>query len=46
VRHNETYVSEDKETLEVSVPGKIETVNVERPPELPEKLRAVSNAQP
>ena len=31
VRHNEIYVSEDKEALEVSVPGKIETVNVERP---------------
>ena len=43
VRHNETYVSEDKETLEVSVPGKIGTVNVERPAGLPEKLREVSN---
>ena len=46
VRHNETYVSEDKETIEVSVPGKIETVNVERPAGLPEKLRAVSNESP
>jgi mannose-6-phosphate isomerase-like protein (cupin superfamily) len=46
VRHNETYVSEDKETLEVSVPGKIETINVERPAGLPEKLREVSNEQP
>ena len=46
VRHNEIYASEDKETLEVSVPGKIGTVNVERPAHLPEKLRAVSNAQP
>ncbi len=46
VRHNEIYVSEDKEALEVSVPGKIETVNVERPAGLPEKLRAVSNERP
>ena len=43
VRHNEIYVSEDKEALEVSVPGKIGTVNVERPAGLPEKLREVSN---
>jgi mannose-6-phosphate isomerase-like protein (cupin superfamily) len=46
VRHNEIYASEDKETLEVSVPGKIGTVNVERPAHLPEKLRAVSSEQP
>ena len=46
VRHNETYVSEDKETLEVSVPGRIGTVDVERPAGLPEKLRAVSNEAP
>jgi len=46
VRHNETYASEDKETLEVSVPGKIGTVEVERPAHLPAQLRAVSNAQP
>ena len=46
VRHNETYVSEDKETLEVSVPGRIETVNVERPAGLPEKLREVSSERP
>jgi mannose-6-phosphate isomerase-like protein (cupin superfamily) len=46
VRHNETYVSEDKETLEVSVPGKIGTVNVDRPEGLPEKLREVSNERP
>ena len=45
VRHNEIYASEDKETLEVSVPGKIGTVNVERPAHLPEKLRPVSNTQ-
>lgn len=46
VRHNEIYASEDKQTLEVSVPGKIGTVNVERPAGLPEQLRAVSNEQP
>ena len=46
VRHNEIYVSEDKEALEVSVPGKIETVNVERPAGLPEKLREVSSDRP
>lgn len=46
VRHNEIYASEDKETLEVSVPGKIGTVNVERPAHLPEILRPVSNTQP
>ena len=46
VRHNEIYVSEDKEALEVSVPGKIDTVNVERPAGLPEKLREVSNERP
>ena len=46
VRHNEIYVSEDKEALEVSVPGKIGTVTVERPAGLPEKLRALSNERP
>ena len=46
VRHNEIYVSEDKEALEVSVPGKIGTVNVERPAGLPETLREVSNERP
>lgn len=46
VRHNEIYVSEDKETLEVSLPGKIGTVNVERPAGLPEKLHEVSNERP
>jgi mannose-6-phosphate isomerase-like protein (cupin superfamily) len=46
VRHNEIYVSEDKEALEVSVPGKIGTINCERPTGLPEKLRAVNNEQP
>ena len=46
VRHNEIYVSEDKEALEVTVPGKIGTVSCERPAHLPEKLREVSNQQP
>ena len=46
VRHNEIYVSEDKEALEVSVPGKIGTVNCERPAHLPEKLKEVSNERP
>ena len=46
VRHNEIYASADKEALEVSVPGRIETVNVERPSHLPEKLREVSNDRP
>jgi len=43
VRHNEIYASEDKQTLEVSVPGKIGTVNVERPAHLPAQLRPVCN---
>ena len=46
MKHNEIYVSEDKEALEVSVPGKIGTVNCERPEGLPEKLREVSNMHP
>ncbi len=46
VKHNEIYVSEDKEALEVSVPAKIDTVNCERPAHLPEKLREVNNERP
>jgi mannose-6-phosphate isomerase-like protein (cupin superfamily) len=46
MRHNEIHVSEDKEALEVSVPGKIGTVVCERPAHLPEKLREVSNERP
>ena len=46
VRHNEIYASEDKETLEVSVPGKIGTVEVERPGHLPAALLQVSNERP
>jgi mannose-6-phosphate isomerase-like protein (cupin superfamily) len=45
VRHNEIYASEDKETLEVSVPGKIGTVNCERPAHLPVDLRREGTAQ-
>ena len=45
VRHNEIYASEDKETLEVSVPGKIGTVNCERPAHLPAALRPQGTAQ-
>ena len=46
VRHNEISASEDKETLEVSVPGKIGTVNVERPAHLPASLKPVSSSKP
>lgn len=45
VRHNEVYASEDKETLEVSVPGKIGTVSVERPAHLPAELRPEQNGK-
>jgi uncharacterized cupin superfamily protein len=44
VRHNETYVSEDKDSIEVSVPGKIHTVACERPAGLPDVLRPVGNS--
>jgi mannose-6-phosphate isomerase-like protein (cupin superfamily) len=44
VRHNEVYVSEDKESIEVSLPAKMGTVNCERPAGLPEKLTPVSSA--
>lgn len=43
VRHNEIYVSADKDSIEVSVPGVIGTVPVERPAHLPEKLTPVGN---
>ena len=46
VKHNEIYASEDKEALEVSVPGTIGTVNCERPAGLPERLQAVGGARP
>lgn len=41
--HNEVYLSDDKESLEVSIPAKMGTVNVERPKHLPEKLTPLSN---
>lgn len=40
-RHNEIYLSEDRVSLEFSVPGEIGTVSVERPAFLPEKLTPV-----
>ena len=43
VRHNEVYVSEDKELIEFSMPGEIGTVNVERPDGLPETLTPVGS---
>lgn len=46
MRHNEIFASEDKEALEVSVPGKIGTVNCERPAHLPEMLLEVNNERP
>lgn len=45
VRHNEIYVSADKESLELSLPGKLGTVNVERPAHLPEKLRPTGRTE-
>lgn len=41
--HNEVYLSDDKESLEVSIPAHLGTVNVERPKHLPEKLTPLSN---
>ena len=43
VRHNEVYVSADKDSVEVSVPGTIGTVPVERPAGLPAVLKPVGN---
>lgn len=43
VVHNEVYLSDDKESLEVSIPAKLGTVNVERPSHLPEKLTPLRN---
>jgi mannose-6-phosphate isomerase-like protein (cupin superfamily) len=41
MKHNEIYVSPDREALEVSIPGKIGTVRCERPAGLPDVLRVV-----
>ena len=46
MRHNEIYVSKDKEAIEFSMPGEIDTVNVERPAHLPAVLKPVNNANP
>lgn len=43
VRHNEVHVSEDKISLEVSLPATMGTVSCERPAGLPERLRPVGN---
>jgi mannose-6-phosphate isomerase-like protein (cupin superfamily) len=45
-RHNEIYVSEDKQSIEFSMPGEIGTVNIERPDHLPAVLRPVDSANP
>ena len=41
-RHNEIYLSPDRQSIEFSVPGEIGTVAVPRPEGLPEVLRPVS----
>jgi mannose-6-phosphate isomerase-like protein (cupin superfamily) len=38
MRHNEIYVSSDRETIEICVPANMGTVPCERPAGLPEKL--------
>ena len=43
VRHNETFISEDHEVIEVSVPGEIGTVPCERPEGLPLALTPVAS---
>ena len=45
LRHNEIYVSEDKDSIEFSMPDKIGTVPVERPAHLPEVLKALGNVE-
>jgi uncharacterized protein YjlB len=41
VRHNEIHVSEDKQALELTLPGRIGTVDVPRPDGLPATLTLV-----
>ena len=41
VKHNEIYVSEDKDSVEVSLPIEIGTVPCERPAHLPEQLECI-----
>ena len=43
VRHNEIFISEDHEVIEVSVPGEIGTVPCERPEGLPLTLTPVAS---
>jgi len=45
VKHNEIYVSEDKDSIEFSMPEQIGTVPCERPDHLPETLRATGNVE-
>lgn len=44
MKHNEIYVSPDREAIELSLPGTIGTVPCERPAHLPEQLRVVQAA--
>lgn len=41
--HNEIYLSEDKVSLEMSVPAKLGTVKVDRPAHLPAELKPMKN---
>jgi len=41
MKHNEIYVSPDREAIELSLPGTIGTVPCERPAHLPAQLRVV-----
>lgn len=45
LRHNEIYVSEDKDSIEFSMPEKIGTVPVERPAHLPAVLKPMGNVE-
>ena len=45
MRHNEIYLSEDKLSIEFSMPGEIGTVMVERPEGLPETLTPVGRSR-
>jgi len=45
VKHNEIYVSEDKDSIEFSMPDVIGTVPCDRPAHLPETLRPIGNVE-
>ena len=45
VKHNEIYVSEDKDSIEFSMPDQIGTVPCERPAHLPETLKPIGNVE-